>query len=252
MTGGPSDGHPNRAVRRRHRRALLSTKRSLSHGIGFRALPQPDGRFGRYKEWRADLERCDRGTAGADCPTRRHAQIVHHRAGGSRACQGAGSRCGTEARPVAWAAAWRADRGEGSVLHQLRGDLRRHVHSQGFRAAAHRDRGRAAGAGGRDPARQAHHDRGRLRDASPEDADADQPVEQGRLDGRLVERVGCGNRGWALLCVARLGHRRVDPLPVLWLRADRFEADMGPGQPPWHLSSVRIARPYRADDAHGR
>ena len=84
----------------------------------------------------------------------------------------------------------------------------------------------------------------------PGHADTGQSLACGRLDRRVVERVGSGDGGGTVLRIARLRYRRIDPLPVSGLRADGSQADLGPGQPLRRLPAVGIARSHRADDAH--
>lgn len=61
----------------------------------------------------------------------------------------------------------------------------------------------------------------RVCDPSSRHADTGQSVACGRMDRRVVERVGSGDRGGTMLRIARLRHRRIDPFPVVRLRGDR-------------------------------
>ena len=49
----------------------------------------------------------------------------------------------------------------------------------------------------------------------PEHADTGQSMACRRLDRRVFERVGSGDGGGTVLRIARLRHRRIDPLPVM-------------------------------------
>lgn len=60
------------------------------------------------------------------------------------------------------------------------------------------------------------------------------------MDQRVLERVGRRDRGEPLLWIARLRHRRIDPLPVCGVRADWTQADLGSGQPLRRLSALGI------------
>ena len=63
---------------------------------------------------------------------------------------------------------------------------------------------------------------------------------------------GAATAAGPLLRLARLRHRRLDPLSLDHERPHRPEADLGPGEPRRRLSARRIARPYRPDDAAAR
>ena len=77
-----------------------------------------------------------------------------------------------------------------------------------------RDRRGAAEGGGRGDPGQAADDRRRLRRASSEHSRAAQSLERGLLDRLVVVGLGRGDGGRPVLRLARLRHRRLDPLSL--------------------------------------
>ena len=144
------------------------------------------------------------------------------------------------------AAARRADRGQGPVLHQGHPDRLRHQHPRRLEARDRCHRGRALPDRGRGAARQAADDRGRVRRPPSQGRAAAQPLERRPLGRRLVVGLGRRDGRRALLRLARLRHRRLDPLPLGRQRRHRPQADLGPGQPLRRFSALGIARPHRA------
>ena len=152
-------------------------------------------------------------------------------------------------RQVARPAAWRADRGEGSVQHRGRADRRRHGDPPPARARPRTRpwwRGsRQAGAvilGKLQMTEGAYGAASSRRSTPPVN-----PWNAAYWTGVVVVGLGRGDRGRPLLRLAGLRHRRVDPLSLDHERPDRPQADLGPGQPRRRLSARRVARPYRAD-----
>ena len=88
---------------------------------------------------------------------------------------------------------------------------------------------------------------GAFADHHPDVAAPLNPWHRGPLVRRVVERLRRGDRGRPVLRLARLRHRRLDPLPVGGQRQHRPEADLGPGLALRLLRARRLARPHRAD-----
>ena len=172
-----------------------------------------------------------------------------HGGRGRGAGQGGGRR--DRRRAPSRSAAWRADRGQGSLLHLGHADPRRHAHLQRFRTGVRRHGGGALPRGRRGHSRQTGADRKRLRVSPSRYHAARQSLALWLLDRGVVERLGRRDRGRAVLCLARLRYRGFDPLPQCGVRRDRAEADLGPGQQIRRLPALRFARPHRPDDAHG-
>ena len=147
----------------------------------------------------------------------------------ARGCRRAG--CRDRSRHLARSAARRADRGEGSLQHRGRGDGRRDGDPSCQRADRRRHRRRAAQGQGRGDPGQAADDRGRVRRAPSQHCGAAQSLERGVLDRRVLVGLRRGDGGRPVLRLARLRHRRLDPLSQHHERAHRPEADLGPGQP---------------------
>jgi len=67
------------------------------------------------------------------------------------------------------------------------------------------------------------------------------------LAGDIVERPGRGRGGRSLLWLARLRHRRLDPLAIRRQWSHRAEADLGPRQPARRIPAGGNARPCGPD-----
>ena len=67
------------------------------------------------------------------------------------------------------------------------------------------------------------------------------PWDEGLWDGRFVERFGRGDGGGPLFRLARLGHRRIDPLSVGPVRHRRSQADLGTGSAATACSNSRAS-----------
>ena len=119
------------------------------------------------------------------------------------------------ARRLPRAAARRADRRQGPVLHQGHPDRAPAWRSiaTSARPTMHR-RAKLAARGRRGHARQAAADRRRVRGPPSRRRAAGQSLACGSLVGRVVERLGRRDCGRAVLRRDRHRHRRVDPLPV--------------------------------------
>ena len=112
-------------------------------------------------------------------------------------------------------AARRADRGQGFVLDARRADRGGNHRASRLPAGGGRDGGEPAGGGRRGHPRQAATDGGRLRRPPPGYYPTGQSLERGALAGRVVQRLGLRDRRGALLRLARVGYRRLHPIPVL-------------------------------------
>ena len=88
-------------------------------------------------------------------------------------------------------------------------------HPQGLRSALHLHGGGASGARRGDHTRQAVDDRRRVCDPPSRHADAGQSVAGGRVDWRVLERVGRRDGGGLVLRIAWLRYRGIDPLSVM-------------------------------------
>ena len=104
--------------------------------------------------------------------------------------------------------------GEGPLPDEGGTDPRGDAPVERLRAGLRQHRGRAVPRGGGGPARQARAHRGSVRLPSPRRRRPGEPVEPGVLAGRLVERLGGRDGRGALLRIARLRHRGVDPVPL--------------------------------------
>ena len=113
---------------------------------------------------------------------------------------------------------------------------------------------RQAARGRRDRGRQALDPRVRDRRAElrPAVAAGAQSVEPRPSSRRLVVGLGLRRRGRPVPDGARHRHRRQRAQSGELLRHRRPEADLRSGVAPRRLPAVLHARPYRADDAHGR
>ena len=166
------------------------------------------------------------------------------------ACAGAGARGRADDRPAPdpLAAARRADRGEGPVLHRRASPPPRACRCTATSCptvdATVVRKLREAGAvllG------KLQLTEGAFADHHPDDRAAGQSLAPRPLVGRVVERLGRRDRGRPVLRLARLRHRRLDPLSVGGQRHHRPEADLGPRLALRLLRARRVARPHRAD-----
>ena len=111
-------------------------------------------------------------------------------------------------------------------------------------------------AGRRDLPGQAQHGRVRLRSrgAQPALRTRSQPVGPRRSSHgrRLVVGLRRRRRGGAGARVAGLGHRRLDPYPVVSLRHHRPQADLWTGEPCRRAPARLVDGSRRPDDALGR
>ena len=186
------------------------------------------------------------GNPGEDCPARWSVPFLRDCTGGSRARARKSRRGGNRPRPLARAAARRADRGEGPLQHDVRADGVGDHDLQGFHTELQRHCGRSVGAKRRGHSRQAQDDRGGLHLSSSRGAGASQSLEH-RLLGRIVlHRFRRRYVSRALLRQPWHGHRRLDTLPLRHLRPDGDQADLGTGEPARRVSARRIARSRRA------
>ncbi len=173
-----------------------------------------------------------------------HAQELRPHDGRGSADPGSRGRGRDHARRDPWATAWRADRGEGSVLDTGCADGCRHDDLP--RLPSHRGchGGAEAPCGGCHHSGQAAIDRGRLRRSPPEDRASGQSLECGVLVRRLVEWFRRGDGCGALLRLAWFRHRRFHPVPLRCQRCHRPQADLGPCQPPRRIRTRRDARSH--------
>ena len=88
---------------------------------------------------------------------------------------------------------------------------------------------------------------GAYADHHPTDPASGESLERGALVRRLVEWFRCGNGRGTLLRLARVRHRRFDPVSLRCQRRHRPQADLGPCQPPWRVRTGGDARSHRAD-----
>ncbi len=94
---------------------------------------------------------------------------------------------------------------------------------------------------------EAATDRGRLRRSPPADPGSGQSLERGALAGRLLEWFRRGDGCRTLLRLARVRHRRFDPVSLRRQWRHWPQADLGPGQPLWRVRAGGDARSHRAD-----
>lgn len=201
--------------------------------------------------------RADRALSDPDRAAGRHPRRLHHGDPGDRPQTGRRGRGGGRRRPPRGPrtarAARRARPGEGP---QPGGGRALHLRLRGLRRACAGDRrpcGDAAARGGHDPAGQDQHPRVRAALLHREQAGAARPYPLGpdAVGGRFERRGRGRGGGWARADRAGQRRRRLDPYPVLGVRAVRDQAEPGPGQ---RRSRARCDRSEheRPDRPHGR
>ena len=113
-------------------------------------------------------------------------------------------------------------------------------------------RGAQAARGRRRHPGQAAADRRRLRRPPSRDHCPRQPLGRPAMARGLVQRLGRGHGGGAVLRIAGHGHRGLHPLSIGRQRHHGAQAHLGQGEPPRRLRIGRVPGPHRPDGAQCR